>query len=66
VKQHQYRISLEHISNMIPWDERYGAADYYYGTEANEFLREHWSVLPRGGDVLCLAEGEGRTRRRSS
>ena len=45
---------------MIPWDERYGAADYYYGTEANEFLREHWSVLPRGGDVLCLAEGEGR------
>jgi len=45
---------------MTPWDERYGAADYYYGTEANEFLREHCSAIRRGGDVLCLAEGEGR------
>jgi hypothetical protein len=45
---------------MIPWDERYGTADYYYGTEANEFLREHCSAIRPGGDVLCLAEGEGR------
>ena len=45
---------------MTSWDERYGAADYYYGTEANEFLREHCSEIRRGGDVLCLAEGEGR------
>ena len=45
---------------MTSWDERYGAADYYYGTEANEFLRENCSKIRRGGDVLCLAEGEGR------
>lgn len=45
---------------MTSWDERYGAADYYYGTEANEFLREHCPEIRRGGDVLCLAEGEGR------
>lgn len=45
---------------MTSWDERYGAADYYYGTEANEFLRENCSKIQRGGDVLCLAEGEGR------
>lgn len=44
---------------MTSWDERYGAADYY-GTEANEFLRENCSKIRRGGDVLCLAEGEGR------
>lgn len=45
---------------MNSWDERYGTADYYYGTEANEFLREHCPGIRRGGDVLCLAEGEGR------
>jgi hypothetical protein len=45
---------------MISWDERYGTADYYYGTEANEFLREHCAGIRPGGDVLCLAEGEGR------
>ncbi len=32
---------------------------YVYGTEPNGFLKENVSVLPMG-DVLCLAEGEGR------
>ena len=41
------------------WEERYSVDDYVYGTEPNGFLREHVSVLPVG-DVLCLAEGEGR------
>jgi SAM-dependent methyltransferase len=45
---------------MDSWDERYGTAGYFYGTEPNEFLREHCSAIRRGGDVLCLAEGEGR------
>jgi hypothetical protein len=45
---------------MDSWDERYGADGYYYGTEPNEFLREHCAEIRRGGDVLCLAEGEGR------
>jgi SAM-dependent methyltransferase len=45
---------------MDSWDERYGAATYYYGTEPNEFLRERSSAIRRGGEVLCLAEGEGR------
>jgi SAM-dependent methyltransferase len=45
---------------MISWDERYGKAEYFYGTEPNDFLRQ-WSaeIRPRG-EVLCLAEGEGR------
>jgi ubiquinone/menaquinone biosynthesis C-methylase UbiE len=41
------------------WDERYGAAEYAYGVEPNDFLRDHASQIP-AGPVLCLAEGEGR------
>jgi SAM-dependent methyltransferase len=43
-----------------PWDERYGSADYFYGTEPNDFLRAHAAEIPAGGEVLCLGEGEGR------
>jgi SAM-dependent methyltransferase len=43
-----------------PWDERYSASDYFYGKEPNDFLREQIRRLPAGGEVLCLAEGEGR------
>ncbi len=42
------------------WNERYSAPHYIYGTEPNDFLREHVSALPPGGRLLCLAEGEGR------
>lgn len=41
------------------WDERYGTAEYAYGTEPNEFLREHFRQIPKGR-ILSLAEGEGR------
>jgi len=47
-------------SAMTSWDERYAAEDYFYGTEANDFLRAHHGKIPAGGAVLCLAEGEGR------
>jgi SAM-dependent methyltransferase len=42
------------------WDERYGSPDYFYGTDPNDFLAAHYQALARGGDVLCLADGEGR------
>jgi hypothetical protein len=42
------------------WDDRYSAAEYLYGTEPSDFLAERCSSLPAGGDVLCLADGEGR------
>lgn len=45
---------------MNNWDQRYSAADFYYGTEPNEFLRAQAAALPPHGRVLCLAEGEGR------
>lgn len=43
-----------------PWDERYRQEGFFYGTEPNDFLREHYAAIPSGGRVLCLAEGEGR------
>ncbi len=42
------------------WDDRYGTTEYLYGTEPSDFLAERWSTLLPGGDVLCLADGEGR------
>jgi SAM-dependent methyltransferase len=42
-----------------PWDQRYGDAAFVYGTEPNDFLREHVGALPEG-PILSLAEGEGR------
>ncbi|PRY25067.1 methyltransferase family protein [Aliiruegeria haliotis] len=41
------------------WDKRYGAEEYAYGTEPNDFLVEVADRLPMGR-ILCLAEGEGR------
>ncbi|WP_052263442.1 SAM-dependent methyltransferase [Geobacter pickeringii] len=44
---------------MTQWDERYDTADFVYGREPNAFLAGVSDLLPPG-DVLCLAEGEGR------
>lgn len=41
------------------WDERYGADEYMYGKEPNDFLKLHIDQLPHGS-VMCLADGEGR------
>lgn len=41
------------------WEQRYGVEHYHYGTEPNEFLRDHVTHLPDGA-TMCLAEGEGR------
>ncbi len=41
------------------WDEKYSAQHYVYGKEPNAFLAAHAVELPPG-EVLCLAEGEGR------
>jgi SAM-dependent methyltransferase len=45
------------------WNARYAAEGYSYGTAPNEFLVQclpRLQSLPRGGAVLCLADGEGR------
>lgn len=46
-------------SQRTPWDERYDTADFAYGREPNAFLAGKSGMIPPG-DVLCLAEGEGR------
>ena len=48
------------MSNQrTPWDDRYDTVDFVYGREPNAFLAEVSGMIPPG-DVLCLAEGEGR------
>lgn len=42
------------------WDERYAEPEFVYGTAPNDFLAQHVGQLPAGGNVLSLAEGEGR------
>ena len=42
------------------WEARYGSTDQYvYGTDPNEFLASSVRDIPIG-DVLCIADGEGR------
>ena len=42
------------------WNDRYNTKDYIYGTSPNEFLVEYESQISPKGNVLCLADGEGR------
>jgi len=42
------------------WDQRFADKGYIFGREPNEYLRAKASLLPRGGRVLCVADGEGR------
>ncbi|MBA2113880.1 class I SAM-dependent methyltransferase [Bremerella alba] len=42
------------------WNQRFGRDEYVYGTSPNTFLKESIHHFPSGGNVLCLAEGEGR------
>src|SRR5574337_142904 len=42
------------------WNRRFGGDGYLFGTEPNEWLREHAGVWAPGQRVLCVADGEGR------
>ena len=42
------------------WDQRYDQDEFVYGTHPNDFLKASYHHIPKGGRVLCLAEGEGR------
>lgn len=41
------------------WNERYNIEHYFYGKMPNDFLVSESNRIPKG-NVLCLAEGEGR------
>ena len=42
------------------WQERFSTPDYTFGKEPNEFLVRCRPLLPRSGNVLAVADGEGR------
>lgn len=42
------------------WNQRFAADGYLFGTEPNEWLREHAGAWQPGQRVLCVADGEGR------
>lgn len=42
------------------WNQRYNEDGFAYGIEPNDFLKSEFSRIPKGGRILCLAEGEGR------
>jgi len=42
------------------WQERYSTPDYTFGKEPNEFLVRCRPLLPRSGNALAVADGEGR------
>ena len=47
------------IITMNIWDTRYSDPGHAYGTDPNDFLRQHFTALPMG-KILSLCEGEGR------
>jgi 2-polyprenyl-3-methyl-5-hydroxy-6-metoxy-1,4-benzoquinol methylase len=42
------------------WNQRFADEGYVFGREPNEYLRAKAPLLPPGGRVLCVADGEGR------
>lgn len=48
------------FENNQRWNERYQQDGYYYGRDANDFLKSMAALFTPGKNVLCLAEGEGR------
>ncbi len=42
------------------WNQRFADEGYVFGREPNEYLRANAPLLPPGGRVLCVADGEGR------
>lgn len=42
------------------WDARFAGEGYLFGTEPNRFLVSCRDLIPGGGRVLCVADGEGR------
>ena len=45
---------------MNHWDKRFQTDHYVYGKKPNAFLAEFQKELKNSGDVLAIAEGEGR------
>lgn len=57
-------MSGPHDQTTLPpgafWDRKFDRDDYFYGTEANAFLKARADRLPETGRALSVADGEGR------
>jgi SAM-dependent methyltransferase len=42
------------------WEKRFSVPDYVFGTEPNAFLKSQAAALPKSGNALAVADGEGR------
>ena len=48
------------MSELQRWEDRFAEPGYWYGTEANAFLKAQAHLLKPGQGVLAVADGEGR------
>ena len=42
------------------WNERFSKEGFMYGQKPNAYIQSHTDLIKPKGEVLCLAEGEGR------
>lgn len=42
------------------WDQRFSEDDFLYGKEANQFIQQITQEIKPAGNVLAIAEGQGR------
>ncbi len=42
------------------WNKRFAGTDYIFGTQANTWLTQQASHMPKSGHALAVADGEGR------
>src|ERR1700733_15155425 len=47
-------------SEHARWQGRYGISDYVFGKAPNDFLASCKPLLPKSGNALAVADGEGR------
>ena len=50
----------EEMNEYARWEARFATPDYAFGKEPNYFLKSRQKILPRGGQALAVADGEGR------
>src|SRR5262249_31000315 len=48
------------VSEYERWEGRFAVPDYVFGTAPNAFLASCRGLLPRTGNALAVADGEGR------
>src|SRR3974390_2207943 len=50
----------EQMNEYPRWEARFSTPDYAFGKEPNYFLKSRQKILPRRGQALAVADGEGR------